>query len=327
MERLNTRVLATVLLTTGLMAGAPALAADNYPNAPIHMIVPFAAGGPTDTLARTLAEAMGKELGQKVIVDNKPGAGGNVGFTAAKRARPDGYTVVIGTNGPLVANTMLFKDLPFDPKKDFDPVSLITYLPNMLAVHPDVPAKNTQELIELLKKNPDKYSFASGGLGTSTHFAGEMFKTMAGVKMTHVPYKGDGASMPDVVGGQVPIVFGSVFATARFIEGGMLRGLAVTSIDRVPAVKDIPTLDETGLKGYDFTAWYGMVVPAGTPQPIIEKLSKTIANIVADPDFRARIEGMGGILRSMTPTEFAQFIDSERPKWETAIKESGITVE
>jgi len=326
MKMKTSKFLGKALFLIGML-GMSALQAQDYPKMPIKMVVPFAAGGPTDSLARSLAEAMSKSFDQKVIVENKPGAGGNVGSALAARSPADGYTIMLVTNGPLVANPLLFKEIPFDPKRDFIPVSLVAYLPNMIAVHPSVPATSVEQLIALLKANPDKYSFASGGLGTSSHFAGELFKTMTGVKMTHVPYKGDGASLPDVVGGQVPIVFGSIFATSKFTASGTLRGLAVTSIERVPSVGNIPTVAESGLKGYDLAAWYGVVVPAGTPTKIVNKLSDTIRSIVATPDFKLRIEAMGGIPRSSTPQEFAQFIDSERPKWERLIKESGIKVE
>lgn len=327
MDKMVKRAMVGAIMFAATLSSSGAWAAANYPNGPIKMIVPFAAGGPTDALARSLADEMGNKLKQQIIVENKPGAGGNVGTGLAARAQPDGYTILITTNGPLVANPMLFKKIAFNPKNDFAPVSLVTYLPNILAVHPSVPAKSTAELIALLKDNPKKYNFASGGLGTSSHFSGELFKTMAGVQMMHVPYKGDGASMPDVVGGQVPIVFGSVFATSRYTENNMLRALAVTSKARVPSMPNVPSLDETGLKGYDLAAWYGILVPTGTPELIVNKLSSTIAAIIADPVFKQRIEAMGGIPKSMTPTEFRSFIDSERPKWETLIKESGITID
>ncbi|HWL29403.1 MAG TPA: tripartite tricarboxylate transporter substrate binding protein [Burkholderiaceae bacterium] len=327
MDKMIKRLMVGAVAFAAISLAGGAWATGNYPNGPIKMIVPFAAGGPTDALARSLADEMGNALKQQIIVENKPGAGGNVGTALAARAQPDGYTILITTNGPLVANPMLFKKITFDPKKDFAPVSLVTYLPNILAVHPSVPVKTTAELIELLKANPNKYSFASGGLGTSSHFSGELFKTMAGVQMVHVPYKGDGASMPDVVGGQVPIVFGSVFATSRYTQNNMLRPLAVTSKARVPSVPTVPSLDETGLKGYDLAAWYGILVPTGTPEPIVNKLSSTIATIIANPAFKQRIEGMGGIPQSMKPAEFRAFIDAERPKWEKLIKESGITID
>ncbi len=320
-------LVAAALSLTGAFAGSQAFAQD-YPAKEIKMIVPFAAGGPTDTLGRALAEAMSTPLGEKVIVENKPGAGGNVGSAQLAHAAADGYTIMLVTNGPVVANQLLFKDMAFDPKRDFAPVSLVTYLPNMVAVNPSVPANTIKELIALLKANPGKYSYGSGGLGTSSHFAGELFKTMAQVDMEHVPYKGDGASMPDAVGGHIPIVFGSVFAAHRFTESGMLRGLAVTSRDRVPSVKDMPTVEESGdLKGFDLAAWYGVVAPAGTPLPIIEKLSQTIRDIVASPSFQERVVAMGGIPRSATPAEFAEFIETERPKWEGLIKESGIKID
>lgn len=315
-------------MALGAIAATPQASAQDYPRKEVKMIVPFAAGGPTDSLGRSLAEAMSRSLGEKVIVENKPGAGGNVGSAQLAHAPGDGYTIMLVTNGPVVANALLFKDMAFDPKKDFAPVSLVTYLPNMVAVHPSVPANSIKELIAVLKANPGKYSYGSGGLGTSTHFAGELFKTMAGVDMEHVPYKGDGASMPDAVGGHIPIVFGSVFAAHRFTENGMLRGLAVTSSERVPSVSDIPTVDEASdLKGFDLSAWYGIVAPASTPAQIVDLLSEVVQNIVASPDFRKRIEAMGGIPRSSSPQEFAEFIDAERPKWEGLIKESGIRID
>jgi tripartite-type tricarboxylate transporter receptor subunit TctC len=313
---------------TGALLGAATMTtvawAADYPDKPIRMIIPFAAGGPTDTLGRSLADEMAKRLGQKVIVENKPGAGGNVGSGLFAKMPADGYSVMLDTNGPLVANPLFMKDITFDPDKDFDPVSFVAYLPNMIAVHPSVPAHSVKELIKLLKDNPNKYSFASGGLGTSTHFAGELFKTMAGVKMTHIPYKGDGASMPDVVGGQVPIVFGSIFAAKRYTDSGMLRGIAVTSKDRVPSVPNMPTVAESGLPGYDLTAWYGLVVPAGTPKPIIKKLSDTVQAITASASFKERVESMSGITKGSSPEEFAKFIKSEHPKWKKLIEESGI---
>lgn len=326
MRNIRRKLIVGAMSLAGAMTAVSAGATD-YPTGPIRMVVPFAAGGPTDALARLLAESMAGVLKQKVIVENKPGAGGNVGSAVAARAPADGYTILLGTNGPLVANPLLFKSMAFDPKKDFDPVSLVAYFPNMVAVHPSVPVHSIKELIALLKANPSKYSYASGGLGTSTHFAGELFKSMAGVEMTHIPYKGDGASMPDVVGGQVPIVFGSIFAAKRFTDSGKLRGLAVTSKDRVPSVPDLPPVAEEGLPGYDLTPWYSVVVPAGTPKPVIKRLSETIAAIVATPEFRARIESMSGIPKSSTPEGLTQFMEAEHPKWKKLVDESGIKVE
>lgn len=326
MKKVCKKLIVGMVSLGGAMAVASA-GATEYPTAPIKMVVPFAAGGPTDALARSLAESMAGVLKQKIIVENKPGAGGNVGSAMVARAPADGYTILLVTNGPLVANPLLFKEMAFDPKKDFDPVSQVAYFPNMVAVHPSVPANSIKELIALLKANPNQYSYASGGLGTSTHFAGELFKSLAGVQMTHIPYKGDGASMPDVVGGQVPIVFGSIFAGKRFTDSGKLKGLAVTSKDRVPSVPDLPPVAEAGLEGYDLTAWYGVVAPAGTPKAVINKLSETVAAIVATPEFRERIESMSGIPKSSTPEGFTQFIETERPKWEKLIQESGIKIE
>ena len=321
-----TRTLANLLTVAGVLLPIPASqAAGDYPGKPVRLIVPFAAGGPTDALARALADKMSQKLGEKVIVENKPGAGGNIGTAMAAKSTPDGYTIVVATNGPLTVNKLIFEDTSYDPQKELSPVALVSLLPNILAVHPSVPANDVPSLIALLKKNPGKYSYGSGGTATSSHFSGALFSTMAGVKMTHIPYKGDGGSMPDAVGGQIPIVFGSVFATKRYIDPGLLKGLAVTSKRRVPIVKDIPTMVEMGLPGYDLTAWYGIAVPAGTPTPIVDKLNSVIVDILQMPDFRNTVESMGGIpANANTPAEFGDFIQSEIPKWTKLVEESGI---
>ena len=301
--------------------------ATEYPSKQIRVVVPYAAGGPTDTITRALAEKLSIALKQRVVVDNKPGAGGNIGADIVAKSAPDGYTLLIGTNGPLAGNLTLFGSLPYDPLKDFAPVTLFTYLPNLLAVHPSIPAKSVQELIAFLKLHPDEYSFASGGNGTSSHFSGELFKTMTGVKITHIPYKGDGASMTDVLGGQVPIVFVSVLAGMRYMESEKIRVLAVTSIDRVPAIQTVPTMAEAGLPGYDLTAWYSIMVPAGTPQEIINILNTEIVKIIKTPEFTHRIEAMGGIPVGSTPEAVTALIKTDIPKWAKLTKESGAKVD
>ena len=302
-------------------------AEDAYPSKSIRLIVPFAAGGPTDTLARTLAERLSEQLGQRVAVENKTGAGGNIGTDLVAKAPPDGYTILISTNGPLAGNLSLFNHLPYDPRTDFAPITIFTYLPNMLAVHPSIPANTVSELIAFLKAHPDQYSFGSGGNGTSSHFSGELFKSMTGVKMNHIPYKGDGASMIDVLGGQIPIVFASVLAGMRYTDSGKIKALAVTSKDRVPALPNVPSMAEAGLAGYDLAAWYGIMLPAGTPQPIVNKLNAVIVKIIHTPDFKAKIEAMGGIPVGSTPEEVTEVIKRDVPKWAKLVKESGAKVD
>ncbi|WP_454689725.1 Bug family tripartite tricarboxylate transporter substrate binding protein [Achromobacter aloeverae] len=321
-----TRTIASALtLAAALLPVASSHAADSYPNKPIRLIVPYAAGGPTDALARALADKMTQKLGEKVIVENKAGAGGNIGTAYVAKSAPDGYTMVVATNGPMTVNKLIFHDTSYDPQTELAPVALVTLLPNILAVHPSVPATDIPSLIALLKKEPGKYSYGSGGTATSSHFSGALFATMAGVQITHIPYKGDGGSMPDAVGGQIPIVIGSVYATKRYIDGGLLRGLAVTSKNRVPVVPDIPTMAEMGLPGYDLSAWYGIAVAAGTPQPIVNKLNGVLGEIMQMPDFRKFAESMGAIVADPnTPAQFGNFIQAEIPKWTKLVKQAGI---
>ncbi len=317
----------TAILAAAVCLAVSATQAEEYPAKPIRFIVPFGAGGPTDIMTRALAQKMSEALRQSVVVENRPGAGGNIAADLVAKAPADGYTLLMGTNGPLAANLTLFGKLPYDPLKDLAPITLFTYLPNMLAVHPSVPANNLSELIALLKSNPDQYSFGSGGNGTSSHFSGELFKTMAGVRMTHIPYKGDAASLIDVIGGQVPIVFCSVLAGMRYLESGNLRALAVTSDKRVPAVSKIPSVAESGLPGYDLTAWYAVMAPAGTPRAVIDKLNAVLVKIIRTTDLKEKIESMGGIPVGSTPEEVTELIKADIPRWGKLVKESGARVD
>jgi len=327
MLTIRRRKFLAAMLAAVVCLAVPAAQAQEYPARPIRFVVPFGAGGPTDVMTRALAQKMSEALKQSVVVDNRTGAGGNIGADIVAKAPADGYTLLMGTNGPLAANLTLFGKLPYDPLKDLAPITLFTYLPNMLAVHPSVPARNVSELIALLKANPDKYSFASGGNGTSSHLSGELFKTMAGVRMTHIPYKGDGASLIDVIGGQVPIVFCSVLAGMRYLESGRLHALAVTSEKRVPAVSRIPSIAESGLPGYDLTAWYSVMVPAGTPREIVDRLNSVIVGIIRSSDLKERIESMGGIPVGSTPEEVTELIKADIPRWAKLVKESGAKVD
>jgi tripartite-type tricarboxylate transporter receptor subunit TctC len=323
----NRRKFLAAMCASALWAAVPAAQAQEYPAKPIRIVVPFGAGGPTDVMTRALAQKMSEAFHQSMIVDNRPGAGGNIGADIVAKAPPDGYTLLVGTNGPLAANLTLFGKLPYDPLKDLTPITLFTYLPNMLAVHPSVPARNVLELIALLKSKPGEYSFASGGNGTSSHLSGELFKTLTGVRMNHIPYKGDGASMIDVIGGQVPIVFCSVLAGMRYIESGKIRALAVTSGKRVPAVPDLPSIAESGLPGYDLSAWYSVMAPAGTPREIVDKLNSALVKIIRDTDLKQKIESMGGIPVGSTPEEVTELIKADIPRWGKLVKESGARVD
>jgi tripartite-type tricarboxylate transporter receptor subunit TctC len=260
---------------------------------------------------------------QQVISENRIGAGGNIGAEYVARSAPDGYTLLVGTNGTLAANQSLFEKLTYNPVTDFEPVSFFVFLPNMLAVNPSVPAKNVRELINWIKANPGQ-AFASGGLGTSTHFAGELFRSMAGLDLQHVPYKGDGQSVPDVISGNVPILFCSVLAGMKWVAEGRLRVLGVTSASRVPVIRDVPPVAESGLPGYDLTSWYAIVVPAGTPKDITRVLNAGLVSAMSNPDLKSKIEAMGGIVAPGTPEQLRDHIQAEIPRWAKLVKEVNI---
>ena len=298
--------------------------AQEFPNKPIRLIVPFAAGGPTDTLARSFALLLGEVLKQQVVVDNKGGAGGNIGIDMVAKAPPDGYTIGLGTNGPLASNTALFKTMPYDPARDLVPIARLAFVPNVIAVHPSVPAGNLPELIALLKANPDKYSFGSGGNGTTSHLGGEYLKLKTGVRMTHVPYKGDGPGLTDAIGGQIPIIIASLAATIPYVQAGKLRALAVTSGQRISVLRNVPTVAEAAaLPGYDFSAWYGLVAPAKTSAEIVRTLSTASLKVLKSRQMSERLVTLGGVAAPMNAEDFGAFMKSEIPRWSQVIKASG----
>jgi tripartite-type tricarboxylate transporter receptor subunit TctC len=313
------------ILTLALSCVALCVAAQpqGYPSKPIRLIVPFAAGGPTDALARGFALQLGEQLKQHVIVDNRPGAGGNIGIDLVAKAAPDGYTIGLGTNGPLAGNVALFKRVPYDPIKDLAPIARIAYLPNMIAVHPSVPAKNMAELITLLKSNPDVYSFGSGGNGTTSHLGGEYIKMMTGTRMTHVPYRGDGPGLADALGGQMPIIIASQAVTVPYVQAGRLRAIAVTSRQRNPALPEVPTVVEVGITGYDLDPWYGLVAPAGTPTDIVRQLGDASLQVMSSERMREKLASVGGLPAPLPPTEFAAFMKAEIPRWTQIIRRIG----
>ena len=308
------------------LASRLALAQAGYPDRPVTVIVPFAAGGNTDAFARLVGEKLDVAMGQRFVVDNKAGAGGNLGVGQLARAEPDGYTLGMGTVSTHAINPTLYKNLPYDPATAFAPISLFVTLPNVLAVNPSVEANTVPELIELIKANPDKYTFASSGVGTSTHLAGELFMAKTGTKMSHVPYKSSGQVMLDVVAGHVDMAFDNIPTVAQQASAGKVKALAVTSLDRAPLLPDVPPMAEF-LPGFEATSWHGLFAPAGTPPEIVDKLSSEIQKIMHDPEMQAKFQGMGAKPIGSTPEEFAQFITVERDKWATVIKDANITIE
>jgi tripartite-type tricarboxylate transporter receptor subunit TctC len=307
--------------------GAAGAAAQDYPNRVVRMVVPWPAGGAADLLGRTVAQKLSERLGHQVVVDNKPGASGNIGTEMAARATPNGYTIATGSVGNLSINPTLYDKLPYDAKKDFAPISMGVAFPNLLVVHPSVPAKSVKEFVVLAKSKNGNLTYASTGIGSPLHLAGELFASMAGVQMVHVPYKGASPAVSDLLGGQVSAMFSPVFITISQIGAGKLRALGVTSASRLPTLPDIPTIAESGFPGYEAIAWNGFIAPAGTPKPIITRLNTEIVAILKMPDVKERLGADGSIVMGSSPEEFAAFIDAETLKWGRVIKASGARAE
>ena len=318
-----------IALAIGLAASAlcTTAVAQTWPVKPIKWIVPFAPGGTTDILARTIGEKLTTSLGQPVIVENKPGAGGGVGADFTAKAAPDGYTIMGGTISTHAINASLYKSLPYDPVKDFVPITMIVRLPNLLVVNPEIPAKNVGELIALLKANPGKYSFASSGNGTSQHLSGELFKSMAGVEMQHIPYKGSPPALQDVVAGQVAMTFDNITTAWPLAKGGKLRALAVTTAKRSSIAPEVPTLAESGLVGYEVGSWQGVFAPAGTPPAIVARLNTEIVKIINMPDVKEKLMGLGAEPVGNSSEEFGAIVKAEVVKWADVVKKSGAKVD
>ena len=298
-----------------------------YPAKSVRMVVPFAAGaGSNDIMARLIAQKLTDALHQQFVVDNRPGASGIIGTDIVAKAPPDGYTVLM-MSLTFTVNPSLFAKLPYDTVKDLTPVTMVASAPLMLVVHPSVPAKSVQEFIAYAKANPGKLNFGSGGPGTTPHLAGEMLKTMAGLQMTHIPYKGGAPALADLVGGQIQFMCENIPGTLPFAKAGKLRALAVTDLKRSPLLPELPTLDESGLKGYQIVGWNGMFVPAGTPQAIVAKLQAEVGRALALADVKERLAVMGADGVGDTPQHFAIFIRSEIPKWAKVVRDAGMKVE
>lgn len=306
------------------LAAHAALAQPAYPSRPITIVVGFTAGGSTDVVARLLADEMRKSWGQPVVVDNRPGAGGNIGAALVAKARADGYTLLMSSVGPLAINASLYRDMPYDNLKDFTPISLVVHVPNMLVVNPvAMPVNSFAEFVARVKASPGKYFFASTGTGTSSHLSGELLKTMAGLEATHVPYKGAVALNDLLAGEQVHFMFATIPSVIEFVRVGRLRALAVTSRTRSAAVPDIPTVAESGFPDFEASSWFGLVGPAELPPDVVAKVQGEVARVLSLPDIRAKLIGLGADPVGSTPAEFAAYMRAETAKWAKVVKASG----
>ena len=304
---------------------AQAALAQSWPAKPIRLVVPFAPGGSSEIIARSLAAQLSTSLGQQVYVDNRPGGAGNVAMEEVKRAAPDGYTMILGHVGVLAVNPALFgKSLPYDPAKDFIPVSLVATVPNVIAVNPDLPVTTLADLVRKAKAEPSKLNYGSAGNGSAGHLAMEYFKSQAKVDIVHVPYKGTGPMLTDLMGGQTQMTFNGVPPIIGQIKGGKLRPIAVGSSKRVPSLPDVPTIAESGYPGFETSQWYGILLPAGTPAPIVERLHREIVAALAKPDTTRRIVEDGGVAVGNSPAEFAALIVREEKRWGEVVRNAGV---
>jgi tripartite-type tricarboxylate transporter receptor subunit TctC len=320
---LKKTILASMLMAQALGAGA----ADVYPSKPIKFIVPYPPGGPTDAMARLIQGPLQAKLNTSIVIDNRGGAGGNIGTGMVASAPADGYTMLLAASGPMAVNKTLYKSLSFDPDKDFAPIIQISAFPLVLEVHPSVSVTNLKQFIALAREKPEMLSFASAGNGTPQHLAGELFNTAVGTKLQHVPYKGAGPALNDVIGGHVKVMFDVLGSSVQYIKTGKLHAIAVTTATRSPILPDVPTLAESGLPGYNVAGWHGIVVPAATPKPIVTRLNKAINEIFADPDFKKKWEALGTPIVGGTPEAFGALMRSESVKLGKVVKDAGVTVD
>lgn len=311
----------TALLIVSVATGAQAQ--QNYPTRPVRLVVPSSPGGGTDITARIIAPKLGEYLGQQVVVENRPGAGTMIGGEVVARAAPDGYTLLMGIS-TLAINPAIYKKVPYNALKDFAPISQVVSLPNLLVSHPSLPVKSVKELIAFAKSRPEQLNFASAGLGTSPHLSMELFLFMTGLKMVHVPYKGSGIGVIDVIAGHVPLMTPSTLTALPFVKSGKLRALGVTSAKRASGVSDIPTITEAGVPGYEAVQWFGVLAPASTPPAIITRLHGEVVHVLRSGDVKERLLGDGAESIGSSPEEFAAFIRSETEKWANVIKNTGM---
>ena len=309
-----------------LLVPVVSLSAESYPSRPVRIIVPFAPGGGTDLTARVVSQPLSERLGQPVVIENRPGAGTMLGTELTAKAAPDGHTIMIASASHAL-NPSLYKKVPYDPLKDFSAITLAISFPFILATHPSVPVQSTKDLIAYAKANPGKLSYASSGTGATNHLAGELFKNMASVDMVHVPYKGGGPAMNDVIAGQVQLIFGTVLETMPQVRAGRLKGLAVSSGKRAAFAPEVKTIAEDGLPGYDVTGWYAFVAPAAVPRPVLARLNKEMTAILSSPAVKERLTAMGAEPWPTTPEQGQKFIASEVARWGKLIRAAKITAD
>ena len=322
------KILWRAVVVTFMLGAATSIAlAQAWPSRTIRLIVPFPPGGGNDVIARVVAQKLGERLGQPVVVENRAGANGIVGLQALMQAPPDGHTIAVGAAGPLAVNPSLYDKLPYDPLKDFAPITNMVNFPLLLVTHPSVPAKTTRELVALAKAQPGKLYYSSPGSGNSGHLAGELFNTAAGVKTVHVPYKGQGPALADLLAGQVQMLYSSIPSVLPHVQQKQLNAIAVGSAKRVPSLPDIPTIAESGVPGYEAYSWVGMIAPAGTPKDVIARLNREIVEILKQKDVAEKLNAQGALPVGDTPEQFGAYIKAEIEKWGAVVRSSNIKAE
>jgi tripartite-type tricarboxylate transporter receptor subunit TctC len=326
MRRWNA-LLCTFALLLGAGCGLAGAQAQSFPNRPITLVIPFAPGGSTSIVGRVIADKMSQLLGQGIVVDNRAGAGGTFGTKLVAKSDPDGYTILLGYTGSLAIGPSLYKNVGYDPRKDFAPIGMIGNAPNSLLVHPSFPVTSLAELIDFAKAHPGKVNFGSAGAGTVSHITGEYFARAAGIKLQHIPYKGTGPALTDLLGGHIPMAFAPIPAAHANVSAGLLRALAVTSSTRSSLLPQVPTMSEAGVPGFDASLYYGLVAPAGTPRPVIERLNEALQAALASDDVKKQLGLDGTEITPGTPEDYADFIDKDEKKWAELVKASGVEQE
>ncbi|MFZ5539602.1 MAG: Bug family tripartite tricarboxylate transporter substrate binding protein [Pseudomonadota bacterium] len=321
------RVAALVAASMLVVAGASAAFAQSYPARPIKFVVPYPPGGASDVTARILGQKLSEAYSHPVVIENRPGANGNIALAEVAKAAPDGYTILMGNVGPNAINAGLYKTLPFDPIASFAPITLTSTVPIVLLVHPALAVKDAKELIAHIKANPGRTNFASGGNGSATHLTAEMFKSMAGLDIVHVPYKGDAAAMTALMAGEVTMTFATIVAAMPQIKGGRVKVIGVAATKRLAALPDVPTISESALPGFESTSWGGVLAPAGTPPAIVASLQTEITKALRLPDVRERLAGLGAEIVGSSSAEFAEYLKAEIAKWSGVIKTAGATID
>ena len=311
---------ATILTILVALSGAPAGAADKYPQKPVRLVIPFSPGGGTDLLARAVSDRLTEALGATIIVDNRAGAGSTIGTAQVARAAPDGYTLLF-TSASYTFAPNFYRDLPYDPIKDFKPITMFGSLPNVLVVHPSMPVKSVKELLALARKQPGEIHYGSAGRGSNVHLTTELFLYMAGIKMTQVPYKGMGPAQIGLISGEVQVLLPAFQSIFPFVKSGQVRALAITTKQRSPLLPDLPTLDESGVPGYDKSAWFGLFAPAAVPEPVITRIYQAVAKVLKDPEIVKRLAAEGAVARGEPPAEFDAFVRAELATWAKLIRD------